>query len=99
VQLWSQLLPDVPKPWRRALDWAERNHAVKGGFDFTDARDGMWTEGTAQAALVYRQAGDEAKANRLLASIARQASPGGFLYATPEPRITAVYSYYYHQPC
>jgi hypothetical protein len=26
-------------------------------------------------------------------------SPGGFLYATPAPRITAVYSYYLHQPC
>jgi hypothetical protein len=35
----------------------------------------------------------------LFASIARQASPGGFLYATPEPRITAVYSYYHHRPC
>ena len=99
VQLWAQLLPDAPKPWRRALAWVERMNAAAGGFDFTDVRDGMWTEGTAQAALVYRQAGDEAKAGPLFDSIARQVSPGGFLYATPQPRIAAVYAYYYHQPC
>lgn len=99
VQLWAQLLPDAPRTWRRALAWVERTHAVDGGFSFTDVRDGMWTEGTAQAALVYRQAGDEAKADALFASIARQASPGGFLYATPGPRITALYADYYHRPC
>lgn len=99
VQLWAQLLPDAPKAWRRALTWVERMHAVKGGFDFTDARNGIWTEGTAQAALTYRRVGDEARADVLFAAIAQQASPGGFLYATPEPRITALYAYYYHQPC
>lgn len=99
VQLWAQLLPDAPGKWRRAMTWVERMNAVKGGFDFTDARDGLWTEGTAQAALVYRWLGDEAEADILLASVARQASPGGFLYATPGPRITALYSYYRHQPC
>ena len=99
VQLWAQLLPHAARPWRRALRWIERMNAVEGGFDFTDDRDGLWTEGTAQAALVYRWTGDEARADALFASIARQASPGGFLYATPAPRITAVYSYYLHQPC
>lgn len=74
-------------------------NAVKGGFDFTDDRDGLWTEGTAQAALVYRRTGNKTKADTLFASIAQQASPGGYLYATPAPRITAVYSYYQHQPC
>jgi hypothetical protein len=99
VQLWAQLLPDAPKPWRRALAWVERMNAVEGGFDFTDDRDGLWTEGTAQAALAYRWTGDATAADRLFASIAQQASPGGYLYATPAPRITAVYSYYLHQPC
>ncbi len=99
VQLWAQLLPNAPKPWRRALHWIERMNSVKGGFDFTDDRDGLWTEGTAQAALVYRWTGNAARANALFVSIAQQASPGGFLYATPAARITAVYSYYRHQPC
>ncbi|HEX7338557.1 MAG TPA: hypothetical protein VF271_01340 [Rhodanobacteraceae bacterium] len=99
VQLWAQLLPHASKTWRRALSWVEHKNAVKGGFDFTDVRDGMWTEGTAQAALVYRWIDDDAEADKLFASIAQQVSPGGFFYATPQPRITAVYSYYYHQPC
>src|SRR6185312_3601223 len=99
VQLWAQLLPDAPKAWRHALDWVERMHAVKGGFAFTDARDGMWTEGTAQAALAWRWVGDEARADVLFASIAQQASPGGFLYATPQPRVVALYAWYYHRPC
>ena len=99
VQLWAQLLPDAPRPWRRALAWIERANAVEGGFGFTDVRDGLWTEGTAQAALVYRWTGRGAGADELFASIARQASPGGFLYATPQARVAAVYSYYYHQPC
>lgn len=99
VQLWAQLLPNAPMQWQRAVDWIERTHAVEGGFDFTDARDGLWTEGTAQAALVYLRAGATAKANTLFVSIAQQVSPGGFLYATPGLRITAVYSWYHHQPC
>lgn len=99
VQLWAQLLPNAPKSWRRALHWIERMNAVKGGFDFTDDRDGLWTEGTAQAALVYRRTDNEVRANALFASVAQQASPDGFFYATPAPRITAVYSYYHHQPC
>lgn len=99
VQLWAQLLPQAPKPWRRAIHWVEQANAVRGGFAFTDARDGMWTEGTAQAALVYRQAGAATRADPLFGSIARQVSPGGFLYASREPRIRAVYSWYRHQPC
>jgi hypothetical protein len=99
VQLWSQLLPDVPAPWRRAMAWIKHANAVKGGFAFTDARDGMWTEGTAQAALVYRRMGADATADTLFASLAKQASPDGYLYATPARRMTAVYSFYRHQPC
>lgn len=99
VQLWAQLLPDAPAAWRRALPWVKQVNAVDGGFSFTDARDGLWTEGTAQAALVYRWVGNEAEADRLFVSIAQQGSLGGFLYATPAVRISAMYSYYYHRPC
>lgn len=99
VQLWAQLLPQAPKPWRRAIQWVEQANAVRGGFAFTDARDGMWTEGTAQAALVYRQAGAAIEADLLFGTMARQVSPGGFLYASREPRVRAVYAWYRHQPC
>lgn len=88
AQLWPLLLADPPADWKRAFAYAERAHGVAGGFDFNDDRDGLWTEGTAQAALVARALGRADEADRLLAVVARQASPGGFLWATARPSIT-----------
>jgi hypothetical protein len=88
AELWPLLLADAPKDWRGALTYAEQNHAVRPGFDFNDDRDGVWWEGTAQAALVYRVLGREEKANRLLKAIGRRFSPGGLLWATDDARIT-----------
>ncbi len=88
VQLWPLMLPDAEHDWRSALDYAEREHGVPGGFDFNADRDGLWLEGTAQAALVYRLLGRERQADALLVTIAAQFAPGGFVYATREARIT-----------
>ncbi|HZH26741.1 MAG TPA: hypothetical protein VEY95_06110 [Azospirillaceae bacterium] len=93
AQLWPLLLPGAPIAWGKALAYAERAHGVEDGgvavgFDFNDDRDGLWVEGTAQAALVYRRFGRGADAGRLLAEVARQFGPGGYLWATREPRIT-----------
>jgi hypothetical protein len=87
-ELWPLLLADAPPDWQSALHYAERNHAARPGFDFNDDRDGVWWEGTAQAALVYRALGDGARADRLLKAIARRFSPGGLLWATDAARIT-----------
>lgn len=87
AQLWPQLLPDVPAPWREAVAQVEKSHGVPGGFSFNDDRDGLWTEGTAQAALVYRVLGDEPAARRLLDTVAAQRAPGGYLWATPQERL------------
>ncbi len=88
AQLWPLLLPEAPAHWRRALAYAERAHGVPGGFDFNDDRDGLWVEGTAQAALVYRALGRGEEAERLLAVVGGQFSPGGYLWATREPQVT-----------
>ncbi len=88
AQVWPLLLPGAPPAWRRTLAWIERRYAVPGGFDFNDDRDGLWVEGTAQAALAYGVAGRPAESERLLAGLAGQVSPGGYLWATREPRIT-----------
>ena len=108
AQLWPLLLANAPKDWQRALNYAEREHGVDGGFDFNADRDGLWLEGTAQAALVYRVAGRPAEAQRLDATIDRQFAPSGFVYASREPRITTGLAlsadstsadfYYYRQP-
>jgi len=88
AQLWPLLLAHAPKDWLRALDYAEREHGVAGGFDFNADRDGLWLEGTAQAALVYRVVGRGADAQRLDTTIEGQFAPSGYVYATREPRIT-----------
>lgn len=108
VQWWSQLLPDAPRDWRRAMRHAERVHAVGAGFDFNDDRDGEWLEGTAQAALAYRRAGDTDAARRCLAEVAAQFSRGGYVFATREAKITtglaigpastSADAYYYRRP-
>ena len=108
VQWWSQLLPGAPDSWRRAIRYAERVHAAGAGFDFNDDRDGEWLEGTAQAALAYRVAGETAAARRCLVEVAAQFSAGGYVFATREPRITtglaigpastSADAYYYRRP-
>jgi hypothetical protein len=57
---------DPPEAWRRALSCATTRLGVPGGFDFNDDRDGLWVEGTAQAALAYRSVQNEATAGELL---------------------------------
>ena len=88
AQLWPLLLRDAGPEWRGALAQVEAHYAVGDGFDFNDDRDGTWSEGTAQAALIYRALGDEKKADRCLAWLGGEISAGGLLWATDKPRIT-----------
>ncbi|WP_245987026.1 hypothetical protein [Azospirillum thermophilum] len=88
AQLWPILLRGAPEEWRAALAYAERAHGVEGGFDFNDDRDGLWVEGTAQAALVYRAVGRPAEADRLFAELLKEISPGGLLFATRPATLT-----------
>ena len=88
AELWPLLLAEAPAEWQGALAYAEQHHAARPGFDFNDDRDGVWWEGTAQAALVYRALGRDDKADRLLKAMARRFSPGGLLWATDAARIT-----------
>ena len=108
AQMWPLLLPHAPIEWRRSISYAEHAHKVPGGFDFNDDRDGLWVEGTAQVALVYRLVGRTPDAQSLLSVLGGQVSPGGLLWATREPRITTGLAlsttshsadfYYYRRP-
>lgn len=90
TQLWPLFgIADAPAAWRRALACAETRMGVAGGFDFDDDRDGLWVEGTAQAAFTYRALGRPDRANQLLDGLAaRDVSGSGWLYATRESRLT-----------
>jgi hypothetical protein len=87
-ELWPLLLAKPAPEWRASLAHVEKHYAVGGGFDFNDDRDGVWSEGTAQAALVYRALGMAEKAERRLDWLAGEISPGGFVWATDKARIT-----------
>jgi N-acylglucosamine 2-epimerase (GlcNAc 2-epimerase) len=89
VQLWPWMaVPDAPAAWRKALGFAESHLAVDGGFDFNGDRDGVWVEGTAQAAMAYRIVGDHAAADRLLSGLAADRTSSGLLNATRGARLT-----------
>lgn len=109
VQMWANLLPNARPQWRRAVRYAERNYGVAGGFDFNADRDGLWLEGTAQAALVYQELGKRGKADQLFLTISGQFdATSGYVYASREARITTGLAlgphsptadfYYFHRP-
>ncbi len=89
VQLWPWMaMPDAPAAWRSALHFAEAHLAVDGGFDFDGDRDGVWVEGTAQAALAYRIAGNFNRSEQLLNGLQGDRAPSGLLYATRSERLS-----------
>jgi hypothetical protein len=89
VQLWPWMgVSDAPAAWRHALGFAQAHLAVDGGFDFNGDRDGVWVEGTAQAALAYRINGDATQSNRLLAGLKADQTRSGLLNASRAARLT-----------
>ncbi|GAB3625922.1 hypothetical protein GCM10027419_07700 [Pandoraea terrae] len=86
--LWPLIAVDhPPQQWRAAIDWANTRHRTGGGYGFNANPDGVWTEGTAQAAFVLQATGHADDANPLWPLLQSQRAPSGLLYATPEPRI------------
>jgi hypothetical protein len=89
AELWPLIaVPSLKDKAERVLAWTEVNHGVPGGFDFNSDRDGIWLEGTAQAALVYRLTGHPEKAAPLFETIKAQLAPDGLVYATVNDQLT-----------
>jgi hypothetical protein len=89
VQLWPWMaIADAPAQWRSGLKFAADHLAVADGFDFNGDRDGVWVEGTAQASLAYRIAGDPARSAQLLMTLEGDRSPSGLLFATRSARVS-----------
>jgi hypothetical protein len=109
ADIWPLIVfPDAMDKWGRALDWMRAHHAVDGGYGFKGEPDGIWTEGTGQAALVLCATGHCDQAKPLWPLLLAQRSPSGLLYATPRARIRTGLSigpdskgedfFYYHLP-
>lgn len=89
AELWPLIaVPSLKDKAERTLAWTEVNHGVPGGFDFNNDRDGIWLEGTAQAALVFRLTGHPEKADPLFETIKQQLAPDGLIYATVNEQLT-----------
>jgi hypothetical protein len=89
VQLWPWMaVPEAPAAWRSALGFAQVHLAVDNGFDFNGDRDGVWVEGTAQAALAYRISGNTTQRDRLLAGLKADQTQSGLLNASRAARLT-----------
>jgi hypothetical protein len=77
-------LPDAAA----TLAFIEQNMAVDGGYDFNQDRDGVWHEGTAQAALAYLVVGDTARHEEILGFLQRAAEPGGAITAADRDAVS-----------
>lgn len=109
VQLWPWMaIVDAPAKWRAALKFAASHLYVGDGFDFNGDRDGVWIEGTAQASLAYRIAGDPVRSGQLLTTVEAARAPSGFLNATQAGRVSTGLAidptnttpdfFYFHRP-
>lgn len=89
AELWPLIaLPDAAHSgWDRSVDWTLQHHRAGAGFGFNAEPDGMWTEGTGQAALVFQATGHGNDAAPLWGALLQQRAASGLLYATPNERI------------
>lgn len=89
AELWPLIaVPSFAGKRDAVLNWAEQHHGVKGGFDFNNDRDGVWLEGTAQAALVYAINNQPDKASVLLDTISANVAKDQLVFATVNEELT-----------
>jgi len=82
AQIWPlTVLPDAAR-FAAALITADRRLSAQGGYAYGEARDGIWTEGTAQVALLREKLGDHDSSRALMSVLESQRSPDGGYYAT-----------------
>jgi hypothetical protein len=109
AQLWPLIaVARPPADWMRALAFVDAKHAIAGGYGYPWNPDGIWTEGSAQAAAVFVLRGMPARAKPLWPLLGQQRTDDGWLFATPLPRIRTGLAigpasktddfYYYHLP-
>jgi hypothetical protein len=99
VQAWAILVfKDEAQRYTRALRYAERHHAIGGGFDFDTDKDGVWYEGTAQMAVAYKVVGEKGKAQNLLKVIEGAQLPNGAIPASSKDGLTTGFDWeYFHR--
>lgn len=88
AQIWPLLaIPGGMKRFAAARDSAARLLSDDGGYAYSDAKEGLWTEGTAQMALLMRLSGRDRASGALLAAVERNRAPDGYYYAASPSRL------------
>ena len=83
AQVWPlTALPGAAQKFGAVLATLDDKLSASGGYAYGEQRDGIWTEGTAQAALLQEKLGNKDKSRALLSVIETQRSPDGGYYAT-----------------
>lgn len=83
AEIWPVLaLPQAQSRFPDAFNTALTRLSVDQGLAYSQVKDGVWTEGTAQAALVAALTGQDALASRLLAALAAMQDADGTYLAT-----------------
>ncbi|MBV9043641.1 MAG: hypothetical protein JO294_00835, partial [Alphaproteobacteria bacterium] len=106
VQVWSLLAIPAARPHQQALLTTIERLARGGGYTYADGGQVMWTEGTAQAALLFALMGDGKKAAALSRTLSTMRDASGGYLAAPAPLGTnlsvegdaAQMRYYYRTP-
>jgi hypothetical protein len=109
AQIWPLIaVSDPPRDWSRVFGFIDQAHRFEAGYGFNRDPDGLWTEGTAQAAAVARLTGAGEKARPLWPVLIAQQASDGWLFATPQARISTGLAigpdstsndfFYYHLP-
>jgi hypothetical protein len=83
AQLWPSLsIPGGARRYAQVWDTARARIGVGNGFAYGEAKGGIWTEGTAQAALLMKLLGHKAEAADLLKTVEKNRVPEGAYFAT-----------------
>jgi hypothetical protein len=83
AQVWPLLaLAGAATQYGAAIPTVEQRLRVGNGFAYSQAKDGIWTEGTAQMALLYALIGRPADAKAATKATSEQQIPDGSFYAT-----------------
>ena len=92
---WAMLaMPDF-EDIDKVMSFVEENMRVGEGYDFNDDKDGVWFEGTAQVALVYKMTGDAEKYDRILGFMRKNTSADGSITAADRNNVTTGFDWEY----
>lgn len=88
AQIWPLLaLPDAARYRDDVITHCLPGLRQGNGYSYSAALHGIWTEGTAQAALLMACTGHADAAQQLLATLAALHAPGGGFYATDQAQL------------